>query len=72
MIAPTHLLAVAALLPAAVNPALLVRGEVLTAGLCGGGSVSIPLDNPLPGSNGAACCAKGCHAGEKRRPRLAG
>ncbi len=55
------------LVPAAVNPSLLLRGETLTVTLCGGGSASIPLDNPLPGSNGAACCAKGCHSNEKRR-----
>jgi len=67
MTAPVHLLALAALVPAAANPALLVRGEALDVTLCGGGSVSIPLENPLPGSNGAACCAKGCHAGEQRK-----
>lgn len=56
-----------ALVPAAVNPSLLLRGETLAVTLCGGGSASIPLDNPLPGSNNAACCAKGCHSSEKRR-----
>lgn len=60
-----------ALVPAAVNPSLLLRGETLSVTLCGGGNASIPLDNPLPGSNNAACCAKGCHSSEKRRNRLA-
>ena len=60
-----------ALVPAAVNPSLLLGGETLTVTLCGGGSASIPLDNPLPGSNGTACCAKGCHTSEKRRNKTA-
>lgn len=67
MILPAPWLALAALVPAAVNPSLLLRAEEISVTLCGGGSVSIPLDNPLPGSNGAACCAKGCHTGEQRK-----
>jgi hypothetical protein len=62
---------VLALVPAAVDPSLLLRGETLTVTLCGGGTASIPLDNPLPGSNNAVCCAKGCRSSEKRRNRLA-
>ncbi len=65
---PLQIFAVLALLPAAANPSLLVRGEALALSLCGGSaSVSIPLDSPLPGTTGSACCAKGCQSGEKRK-----
>ena len=67
MASPLQLLAVVALVPAAINPALLVRGEMLASHLCGGGTISIPLDNPLPGSVDNACCNKGCQSDEKRK-----
>lgn len=69
----THLFAstaaVMALVPAALNPSLLVRGESLAALVCGGGAaVQIPLGDPIiPGTVGSACCAKGCHSSEKKK-----
>lgn len=67
MAAPAPFLALAALLPAALNPGLL-DGEALTLVLCGSGaSVSIPLDNAPPDPQGKACCNKGCHSGESRK-----
>jgi hypothetical protein len=62
-----HFLALAALVPAAANPSLLVQGEALELALCAGGSISVPLDNPVPGSQTSACCAKGCQSDEKRK-----
>lgn len=63
----TQAFAVVALVPAAANPSLMLRGEALLMTLCGGGTISVPLDNPLPGTQGAACCAKGCHSSDKKR-----
>lgn len=63
----TQAFAVVALIPAAANPSLMLRGEALLMSLCGGGAVSVPLETPLPGSQGAACCAKGCHSDDKRK-----
>lgn len=68
MIAPVHMLALAALLPAAANPSLLLRSETMMVTLCGGGLVNVPLGAPiLPGSKGTACCAKGCHSSDRRK-----
>jgi hypothetical protein len=67
MSAPLNLLAIVALLPAAANPALLARGEALALSLCGGGSLTIPANTPLPNADGAACCNKGCHSNDKRK-----
>jgi|GEM_PF-1897832 len=69
MAAPIHLAALLALLPAAANPSLLVEGEWLAVTLCGGGTMSIPLDNPLPGSQASACCSKGCREDSRRKQR---
>lgn len=66
----------AALLPAMLGPlparAQEPGGIVLT--LCQGGVIVVPSGNgdapagmPGPGSQGP-CCAKGCHAGDRRRP----
>jgi len=68
MMAPLHLVALAALLPAAANPSLLLRSETMMVSLCSGGVANVPLGAPiLPGSKGGACCAKGCHSGERRK-----
>jgi len=63
--------ALAALVPAAVNPALSAGGARALVALCGGGSVGIPLDNPLPSPEGKGCCSKGCHSGERKRGKIA-
>jgi hypothetical protein len=64
---PAGIFALVALVPVVANPALPDRG-VLSATLCGSGAaVSIPLGDPLPGTDGGACCAKGCHSGERRK-----
>ncbi len=68
MLTPSPLLALAALLPAALNPGLLAGGEALALTLCGSGAtVSIPLENAPPDPQGKACCNKGCHSGENRK-----
>ncbi len=69
MPAPSHLLAFVALLPAAANPSLIAQAEGITLALCGqnASSITIPGETPLPGTNGGACCAKGCHSSDKRK-----
>lgn len=70
MIGAANILALAALLPAALNPSLLARDGAIFLSLCGGASavsISIPMDAPLPGKDGTACCNKGCHSDEKRK-----
>lgn len=62
--------AAVALMPAALNPSLIASASGITLALCGGagGSVNVPLGGPsLPGSNGGACCAKGCHGSQERK-----
>ena len=59
------LISLAALLPAALNPSLImIEGKSLSSLVCGTGvTQEIPLSGPvLPGTAGGACCAKGCHA----------
>lgn len=56
--------AVAALFPLATGP-VPQDGPVLAIALCGGGTITIPIerrdDDPAP------CAAKGCHAGPCRK-----
>lgn len=62
--------AAVALLPAALNPSLIASASGITLSLCGGagGTVSVPVGGPtVPGSNGGACCAKGCHTSQERK-----
>ena len=59
-----------ALLPAALNPSLAASAMGITLSLCGaaGASITLPAGAPsLPGSNGSACCSKGCHASQERK-----
>ncbi len=58
-----------ALVPAAFN---VSSAAALTVPVCTGDgqvrSMTLPLDGPqLPGGDGAMCCAKGCHAGSRKR-----
>jgi hypothetical protein len=63
--------AAVALLPAALNPSLIASASGIALSLCGsaaGATVTVPAGAPsLPGTNGAACCAKGCHASQERK-----
>lgn len=66
------LLGIAALLPVAFNVAPAAAANVLIVPVCtGDGQVHLmrlPGDNPpLPGKDGAGCCAKGCHSGGSRK-----
>jgi hypothetical protein len=61
-----------ALLPAMIGP-LQAEGRTLAAPLCGGGAMAIPLvagnsgSKAPPGPLQGPCCAKGCHAGARRK-----
>jgi hypothetical protein len=66
--------ALAALLPVMIGP-LPAQNTAITAKLCGGGTITIPLgDDKAPGDDGP-CHPKGCHAGtcreksERSRPK---
>jgi hypothetical protein len=66
------LFALAALIPAAFNPASAALGRSMLTPICtGDGAVHMvrtPLDAPkLPGSDPMGCCAKGCHASGSRK-----
>ena len=63
------LLMAGAIVPAGVNPSLLVVDSQIQLALCGQGlsSVSIPGQPLLPGSGSGLCCAKGCHTGQDRK-----
>ncbi len=64
---PARIFALAALVPATLGPSLTAGSEALTVALCGGGSISIPTGSPLQNNGTAPCCAKGCHADDKRK-----
>lgn len=55
--------AIAALVPVLVGP-LPAQSTMLTAKLCGGGEISIPLGKETPDK--PDCHPKGCHAGTCR------
>ena len=58
-------LALAALIPAMIGPLPAEAGAAVTARLCNGGTVTIPLgDDPPPQDRD--CHPKGCHAGTCR------
>ncbi|WP_296717532.1 hypothetical protein [Erythrobacter sp.] len=65
--------ALAALIPALIGP-LPAERTAITAKLCNGGTITIPLDDKnTPGDNGN-CDPKACHAGncrDKDRPERA-
>ncbi len=65
-------LALAALVPVMIGP-LPASGATITAKLCGGGTITIPLgDGNAPDDDGF-CHPKGCHAGtcrEKDKRRI--
>lgn len=57
-------LALAALLPVMIGP-LPAPSTAITAKLCGGGTITIPLGDDTPADD-AQCHPKGCHAGSCR------
>lgn len=63
--------AAAALLPAMTGvpgEAGSERGRSLLLALCGGGLMAVPLGGDDPRAPATVpCCAKGCHAGGRRR-----
>jgi hypothetical protein len=69
---PSLPLALAALLPVMFGP-LPAESTAITAKLCGGGTITIPLgEDTVPGEDGQ-CHPKGCHAGtcrEKSKRRI--
>ncbi len=62
-------LALAALVPVMIGPLPMAR-ETITARLCGGGTLTIPLEKEAPADDGR-CHPKGCHAGTCRDDKRA-
>ncbi|AUX69212.1 hypothetical protein CHX26_06620 [Porphyrobacter sp. HT-58-2] len=63
--------ALAALVPVMLGP-LPAQAEVITAKLCNGGTITIPLGDDAPAQD-PNCHPKGCHAGacrEKDKRRI--
>ncbi|MFY7746258.1 MAG: hypothetical protein ACOVQY_12575 [Erythrobacter sp.] len=56
--------ALAALLPVMIGP-LPGASQTITAKLCNGGTITIPLGKDVPDDDGR-CHPKGCHAGTCR------
>ncbi len=65
------LVAATALIPAVAMPQsgfAKAGSNGLIVALCGGGTVTVPLDGPAaPGNGSSPCCAKGCHSGSSRK-----
>ncbi|MFO6445839.1 hypothetical protein ACLBKU_01720 [Erythrobacter sp. NE805] len=62
-------LALAALVPVMIGPLPAQHGPAaLTAALCNGGTISIPLRRKAPVED-PACHPKGCHAGTCREDK---
>ena len=60
--------AVAGMVPAMADGALLHHGEGIVLALCSGGTVALNSSSPVgPRPANAPCCAKGCRDGERRR-----
>lgn len=63
--------ALAALVPVLIGP-LPAENTAITAKLCNGGTITIPLGNDTPADD-SNCHPKGCHAGncrEKSKRRI--
>ncbi|MEO0057768.1 MAG: hypothetical protein RIT17_1241 [Pseudomonadota bacterium] len=64
-------LALAALIPVMIGPPP-AQSTAITAKLCNGGTITIPLSDDAPADDGQ-CHPKGCHAGncrEKAKRRI--
>jgi hypothetical protein len=57
-------LALAVLVPVMIGP-LPAHAETITARLCGGGTITIPMGDDSPPQD-SGCHPKGCHAGTCR------
>lgn len=62
-------LALAALVPVMVGP-LPAQGATITAKLCNGGTITIPVGDGTPAPD-RDCHPKGCHAGTCREDKSA-
>lgn len=60
-------LALAALVPVMIGP-LPTQSATITARLCNGGTITIPLDDGAPAQD-RDCHPKGCHAGTCREDK---
>jgi len=61
-------LAALSLISLMTGSARVQPGRAVTVSLCGGGAISIPLDNaPEPDRRDSACCAAACHSGHSRK-----
>jgi hypothetical protein len=58
-------LAVAALVPVMLGP-LPAQNTAITATLCNGGTITIPVGDDAPADDSRNCHPKGCHAGSCR------
>ncbi|WP_036858073.1 hypothetical protein [Erythrobacter cryptus] len=65
MIPPALGLALAALVPVMLGPLPAPRAAI-TARLCNGGTITLPLGNEAPAQDQRPCHPKGCHAGTCR------
>ncbi len=66
-------LALAALVPVMIGP-IPAEAKTITAMLCNGGTITIPLGRNAPPADDSNCHPKGCHAGTcrpKDRPERA-
>jgi hypothetical protein len=61
---PPFAFALAALVPVMIGP-LPAQAETITAKLCNGGTITIPLGDDAPAQD-ENCHPKGCHAGSCR------
>ncbi len=60
--------ALAGMIPAMTDGALLHQGAGMVLALCSGGSIALNSSSPAdPRPANAPCCAKGCRDGERRR-----
>ena len=58
-------IALAALLPVMIGP-LPAQQQAITARLCNGGTITIPMDDGDAPAEDRQCHPKGCHAGNCR------
>ncbi|MBE5074768.1 hypothetical protein IM511_10705 [Erythrobacteraceae bacterium E2-1 Yellow Sea] len=62
--------ALAALIPAMMGPLPQAEGDVLVVALCGGGAISIPLNDGDQQPAPAPCNFKACHGGDSCRKKF--